>query len=46
VAFEDGTRHTRKHTLKHPRIYGMAGAVDGSVIDAEIARFNQLADLA
>lgn len=46
VAFDDGTRHTRQHTLKHPRIYGVAGAVDESVIHAEIARFNQLADLA
>jgi hypothetical protein len=46
VAFEDGTRHTRRHTLKHPRIYGMSGAVDGSAINTEIARFNQLADLA
>ena len=46
VAFEGGQRHTRRHILKHPRIIGMSGAVDGSVIDAEIAKFNQLADLA
>ena len=46
VAFEGGQPHTRRHILKHPRIIGMSGAVDGSVIDAQIAKFNQLADLA
>lgn len=46
VAFEGGQQHTRRHILKHPRIIGVAGAVDGSALDAEIAKFNQLADLA
>jgi hypothetical protein len=45
VAFEGGQQHTRRHVLKHPRIIGVVGAVDGSVLDAEIAKFNQLADL-